>query len=115
MLAVLRHDQRLADMTGGNDVSAATIRRRRRRDELITLLAAKAPRLDRAPQKKIARRGGEVILIDGTLIPSEPAELLRQTPPPRPARPRPDRRTGPDDVDLRGSARPHSRHHRRPP
>jgi hypothetical protein len=45
----------------------------------------------------------------------EPAELLRQTPPPRPARPRPDRRTGPDDLDLRGSARPHPRHHRRPP
>lgn len=65
VLAVLRHDQRLADMAGGNDVSATTIRRWR--DELITLLAAKAPRLDRA-LKKIARRDGEVVLIDGTLI-----------------------------------------------
>ncbi|GAA3590434.1 hypothetical protein GCM10022419_086300 [Nonomuraea rosea] len=44
---------------------AATIRRRR--DELVTLPAAKAPRVDRA-LKKIARRGGEVVLIDGTLI-----------------------------------------------
>jgi hypothetical protein len=46
VLAVLRHDQRLADMAGGNDVSATTVRRWR--DELIALLAAKAPRLDRA-------------------------------------------------------------------
>ncbi|WP_405576400.1 transposase family protein [Streptomyces sp. NBC_01092] len=68
MLAVLRHDQRLTDMAGGNDVSATTIRRWR--DELITLLAAKAPRLDRA-LKKIARRGGEVVLIDCTLIPTQ--------------------------------------------
>ncbi|MEU6927371.1 hypothetical protein [Streptomyces sp. NPDC046631] len=66
VLAVLRHDQRLADMAGGNDISATTIRRWR--DELIHLLAAEAPRLDRA-LKKIARRGGEVVLIDGTLIP----------------------------------------------
>lgn len=68
VLAVLRHDQRLADMAGGNDISATTIRRWR--DELIHLLAAKAPRLDRA-LKKIARRGGEVLLIDGTLIPTQ--------------------------------------------
>lgn len=45
VLAVLRHDQRLADMTGGNDVFESTIRRWR--DELIALLAAQAPRLDR--------------------------------------------------------------------
>lgn len=68
VLAVLRHDQRLADMAGGNDISATTVRRWR--DELIGLLAAKAPRLDRA-LKKIARRGGEVVLIDGTLIPTQ--------------------------------------------
>lgn len=37
------------------------------RDELIGLLAAQAPRLDRA-LKKIAKRGEEVVLIDGTLI-----------------------------------------------
>lgn len=40
VLAVLRHDQRLADMAGGNDISATTIRCWR--DELIHLLAAKA-------------------------------------------------------------------------
>ncbi|WP_217130069.1 transposase family protein [Streptomyces sp. AC558_RSS880] len=68
VLAVLRHDRRLADMAGGSDVSAATVRRWR--DELIALLATKAPRLDRA-LKKIARRGGEVVLIDGTLIPTQ--------------------------------------------
>ncbi|MFE0646880.1 transposase family protein [Streptomyces sp. NPDC058877] len=65
VLAVLRHDQRLADIAGGNDVSESTVRRWR--DELIGLLAAQAPRLDRA-LKKVVKKGGEVILIDGTLI-----------------------------------------------
>ncbi|MFF3735562.1 transposase family protein [Streptomyces sp. NPDC002476] len=65
VLAVLRHDQRLADMAGGNNVSGSTVRRWR--DELIELLAAQAPRLDRA-LKKIAKQGGDVVLIDGTLI-----------------------------------------------
>ncbi|MEU5486075.1 transposase family protein [Streptomyces mirabilis] len=68
VLAVLRHDQRLADMAGGNNVSESTVRRWR--DELIALLAAQAPRLDRA-LKKVAKRGGEVVLIDGTLIPTQ--------------------------------------------
>ncbi|MEU0664094.1 transposase family protein [Streptomyces lavendulocolor] len=68
VLALLRHDQRLADMAGGNNVSESTIRRWR--DELIGLLAAQAPRLDRA-LKKIAKQGGEVVLIDGTLIPTQ--------------------------------------------
>ncbi|MEV7239155.1 transposase family protein [Streptomyces sp. NPDC051020] len=68
VLAVLRYDQRLADMAGGNNVSETTVRRWR--DELIALLAAQAPRLDRA-LKKIAERGGEVVLIDGTLIPTQ--------------------------------------------
>ncbi|MFI5619719.1 transposase family protein [Streptomyces sp. NPDC051567] len=65
VLAVLRHDQRLADMAGGNSVSESTVRRWR--DELIGLLAAQAPRLDRA-LKKVAKQGGELVLIDGTLI-----------------------------------------------
>ncbi|MFJ7073431.1 transposase family protein [Streptomyces sp. NPDC098781] len=65
VLAVLRHDQRLADMAGGNDVSAATVRRWVL--EVFDLLAAKAPRLDRA-LKKIAKRGGTVVLLDGTLV-----------------------------------------------
>lgn len=68
VLAVLRHDQRLADMAGGNNVSESTVRRWR--DELIALLAAQAPRLDRV-LKKVAKRGGEVVLIDGTLIPTQ--------------------------------------------
>lgn len=68
VLAVLRHDQRLADIAGGNNVSAATVRRWR--DELIALLAAQAPHLDRA-LKKVAKRGGEVVLADGTLIPTQ--------------------------------------------
>ncbi|MFD7630503.1 hypothetical protein ACFV7Q_31545 [Streptomyces sp. NPDC059851] len=65
VLAVRRHDQRLADMAGGNNVSESTVRRWR--GELIGLLAAQAPRLDRA-LKKVVRQGGEVVLIDGTLI-----------------------------------------------
>ncbi|WP_327301882.1 transposase family protein [Streptomyces goshikiensis] len=65
VLAVLRHDQRLADMAGGNGVSESTVRRWR--DELIALLAAQAPRLDRV-LKKVAKQGGELVLIDGTLI-----------------------------------------------
>ncbi|MFD5661497.1 transposase family protein [Streptomyces hirsutus] len=68
VLAVLRHDQRLANMAGGNNVSESTVRRWR--DELIALLAAQAPRLDRV-LKKVAKRGGEVVLIDGTLIPTQ--------------------------------------------
>ncbi|MDX3716277.1 transposase family protein [Streptomyces europaeiscabiei] len=68
VLAVLRHDQRLADMAGGNDVSESTVRRWR--DELIRLLAAQAPRLDRA-LRKVAKQGEEVVLIDGTLIPTQ--------------------------------------------
>ncbi|MEV6315974.1 transposase family protein [Streptomyces sp. NPDC051776] len=65
VLAVLRHDQRLADMPGGNDVSATTVRRWVL--EVIGLLAARAERLDRA-LKKVARKGGHVVLLDGTLI-----------------------------------------------
>ena len=68
VLANLRHDQRVLDLGGGNDVPESTLRRWR--DEMIGLLAAKAPRLDRA-LKKIAKRDGEVVLLDGTLIPTE--------------------------------------------
>ncbi|MGC0314799.1 transposase family protein [Kitasatospora acidiphila] len=68
VLAMLRHDQRLLDLAGGNGVSESTLRRWR--DEMADLLAAKAPRLDRA-LRKIATRGGEVVLIDGTLVPTQ--------------------------------------------
>ena len=44
-----------------------------------------------------------------------PPRLLRQAPPPRPALPRPDRREGQPDLDLRRPARPDPRRHRRPP
>jgi hypothetical protein len=67
VLATLRHDHRLADIAGGNDVSASTLHRRAW--EIITLLAARAPRLDRA-LATIGRQGGEVVLLDGTLIPT---------------------------------------------
>ncbi|MER5276738.1 hypothetical protein ABT025_13385 [Streptomyces sp. NPDC002809] len=43
MLAVLRYDQRLSDMTGGNQISASTVRRWVQ--EVLRLLAARAPRL----------------------------------------------------------------------
>ncbi|MGW4518738.1 transposase family protein [Streptomyces sp. NPDC004393] len=65
VLAVLRHDQRLCNMAGGNDVSASTVRRWLL--EVIGLLSARAPRLDRA-LKKITRKGGVVVLLDGTLV-----------------------------------------------
>jgi DDE superfamily endonuclease len=65
VLAVLRHDQRLADMAGGSGVGESTVRRWVK--EVVQLLAARAPRLDRA-LKKIARSGGVVVLLDGTLI-----------------------------------------------
>nr|WP_246111720.1 transposase family protein [Streptomyces hawaiiensis] len=65
VLAVLRCDQRPGDLTGGNAVHRTTITRWVR--EAVGLLAARAPRLDRA-LKKIARTGGGVVLLDGTLI-----------------------------------------------
>lgn len=67
VLATLRHDHRLADMAGGNGVSASTISRWTW--EIIGLLAARAPRLDRA-LAAIKKEGGEAVLLDGTLIPT---------------------------------------------
>ena len=67
VLATLRHDHRLADMAGGNSVSASTIDRWTW--EITGLLAARAPRLDRA-LARIKKEGGEVVLLDGTLIPT---------------------------------------------
>ncbi|MFD7104743.1 hypothetical protein [Streptomyces celluloflavus] len=52
VLAVLRHDQRLADVAGGNAVSESTVRRWR--DELIGLLVAQAPRGPPAPPNSCA-------------------------------------------------------------
>lgn len=67
VLATLRHDHRLADMAGGNSVSASTISRWTW--EVIGLLAARAPRLDRA-LARMKKEGGEAVLLDGTLIPT---------------------------------------------
>jgi hypothetical protein len=69
VLAVLRHDQRLADMAGGNQVSAATIRRWVL--EVIDLLAAHAPRLDRVLAKAARGTAESVVLLDGTLVPTQ--------------------------------------------
>lgn len=67
VLAVLRHDQRLADMAAAYEISASTVRRWLL--EVIGLLAARAERLQRA-LKRVARTGGVVVLVDGTLIPT---------------------------------------------
>jgi hypothetical protein len=56
VLAVLRCDQRPGDLAGGNGIHRTTVTRWVR--EVVGLLAARAPRLDRA-LKKIARKGGD--------------------------------------------------------
>lgn len=65
VLAVLRCDQRPGDLAGGNGVHRTTVTRWVR--EVIGLLAARAPRLDRA-LKKIVRMGGGTVLLDGSVI-----------------------------------------------
>ncbi|MFH9353992.1 transposase family protein [Kitasatospora sp. NPDC017646] len=65
VLAHLRNDERLADLAGGNAVSVSTVRRWVL--EVIDLLAARSPRLDRA-LAKVAKDSGCVVLLDGTLI-----------------------------------------------
>ncbi|MEU3620781.1 transposase family protein [Streptomyces sp. NPDC006872] len=64
VLAVLRCDQRPGDLAGGNGVHRTVSRWAR---EVVGMLAARAPRLERA-LKKIARKGGGVVLLDGSLI-----------------------------------------------
>jgi hypothetical protein len=65
VLAVLRCDQRPGDLAGGDQIHRTTVTRWAR--EVVGLLAARAPRLDRA-LKKITQKGGGVVLLDGTLI-----------------------------------------------
>ena len=67
VLGVLRHDQRLIDMGRGNNISASTVRRWVL--EVIEGLAARAPRLDRV-LTKAKHAGKEVVLLDGTLVPT---------------------------------------------
>ncbi|BBC29533.1 hypothetical protein SGFS_008270 [Streptomyces graminofaciens] len=65
VLAHLRNDERVADLAGGNAVSASTVRRWVL--EVLGLLAARSPRLDRA-LAKVAKDSGCVVLLDGTLM-----------------------------------------------
>jgi hypothetical protein len=65
VLAVLRCDQRPGDLAGGNGIHRTTVTRWVR--DVVGLLGARAPRLDRA-LKRIAREGGGMVLLDGTLI-----------------------------------------------
>ena len=65
MPAVLRCVQRPGDLAGGNGIHRTTLTRWVR--EVVGLPAARAPRLDLA-LKKIARKGGGIVLLDGTLI-----------------------------------------------
>ncbi|MBS2966365.1 hypothetical protein KGA66_25200 [Actinocrinis puniceicyclus] len=65
VFAVLRHDQRLRDIAAANNISASTLKRWV--DELIALVATRAARLERALEK-VRKSGGEVVLLDGTLI-----------------------------------------------
>lgn len=71
VLAVLRHDQRPADLATAYQISHSTVRRRVL--EAITGLAARAPRLDRVLRraaKRAERTGEPMLLLDGTLIPT---------------------------------------------
>ncbi|SDJ77593.1 transposase family protein [Streptomyces indicus] len=65
VLAVLRCDQRPGDLAGGNNIHRTTVTRWVR--EVVGLLAARAPRLDWAC-KMIARKGGGIVLLGGSLI-----------------------------------------------
>ncbi|GAA1929039.1 hypothetical protein GCM10009753_73620 [Streptantibioticus ferralitis] len=65
VLTVLRCDQRPGDLADGNGVHRTTVSRWVR--EVVGLLATRAPRLDRA-LGKITRKGGGVVLLDGSLI-----------------------------------------------
>ncbi|MFF4508127.1 transposase family protein [Streptomyces sp. NPDC001401] len=65
VLAVLRCDQRPGDLAGGNGIHRTPVTWRVR--EVVGLLTARVPRLNRA-LKKIAREGGGIVLMDGSLI-----------------------------------------------
>lgn len=65
VLAVLRCDQRPGDLADGNGIYRTTVTRWV--PEVVGLLATRAPRLERV-LKKIARKGGGIVLLDGTLI-----------------------------------------------
>ena len=69
VLAVLRHDQRPADLAAAYQISHSTVRRRV--FEAITGLAARAPRLDQVlhrAARRAAHSAEPMLLLDGTLI-----------------------------------------------
>jgi hypothetical protein len=75
VLAVLRCDQRPGDLAGGNGVHRTTVTRWVR--EVVGLLAARAPRLDRA-LKKIARMGGGIMMVETLFCPDRRGQAWRQ-------------------------------------
>jgi DDE superfamily endonuclease len=70
VLAVLRHDQRPADLATAYQVSHHSVRRWVRQS--IAMLARTAPRLDRVLARHARHRPGEpVLLLDGTCLPTQ--------------------------------------------
>ncbi|HYN95925.1 MAG TPA: transposase family protein [Pilimelia sp.] len=68
VLAVLRKDERPADLAAGNGVSHHSVRRWVK--QAVTVLARMAPRLDRVLSRAArARHDQPVLLLDGTCIP----------------------------------------------
>jgi DDE superfamily endonuclease len=67
VLAVLRHDQRPADLAAAYQVSHHSVRRWV--TEAITVLAAQAPRLDRVLTTATTATAQPVLLLDGTCLP----------------------------------------------
>lgn len=121
VLAVLRHGQRLADMAAWQG------HLRHHHPELALARRADPPAGREGPspgprpeEDRPAGRRGRPDRRHPHPHPApyrgdEPPELLRQASPPWPARPRADRRAGPSGVGIGRPARPHPRHHRRPP
>ncbi len=118
VLATLRHDHRLADLAGGNGVSASTISRWTW--EIIRLLAARAPRLDRPSPRSAGKAEKRCCWTAPDPHPPprrhrQPQELQRQAQETRTAVPRAHRPGGQPDLDLPSSPRRRQRDHRRPP
>jgi hypothetical protein len=68
VLAVLRHDQRPADLAAGNGVSHHSVRRWVK--QVVTVLASMTPRLNRAlTHFRRNNTGDPLLLLDGTCLP----------------------------------------------
>jgi hypothetical protein len=67
VLAVLRHDQRPADLAAAYQVSHHSVRRWVK--QVITVLAQMAPRLDRVLAARARTHPDEALLLDGTCLP----------------------------------------------